>query len=110
MYHTGYGGDTDPRAEIEAEEAERLERQQDADQEMAEMTRAGDAAAAAERRGICTHGSSVGYRGGPRSAQQEGLKPSQVRCTKGTSGCAAVFESDEAWHTAMDKAIRRRRR
>jgi hypothetical protein len=50
--------ETGPGMEDEALEAERFE----ADMEMAELTRAGNAMHRAQRAGICTHGSSVGYR------------------------------------------------
>lgn len=92
----------DPWAEIEAEEEERLNRQADADAEMARMEAYGNAMARAQRAGRCTHGSAQGYSGGPRSAQQEGLEPGQLRCA---AGCGAVFASDDAWLAAMDKAV-----
>lgn len=95
--------DDDPAAENEAIWLGRL----DADIEMAEMTAVGDAIAAAEKRGICTHGSAAGYMNPPASQAQVGLKPGQLRCTKGTSGCRRVFASDADWYAAMDEAIGR---
>ena len=87
-----------PGADDEALDAQRL----DADMEQAAMERAGNAIARARKAGRCTHGSVQGYRGGPRSAQQEGLKPGQLRCT---DTCGTVFGSDEEWYAAMDEAV-----
>jgi hypothetical protein len=98
---------TDHWAEVEAEEDERRERQHDAADEMAEGARIGNAIARAERRGICTHGSAVSYRKPPAHPEQEGLKPGQLRCTKGTGGCTRVFDSDADWYRAMDDAVGR---
>jgi hypothetical protein len=98
---------TDHWAEVEAEIEEIADRRAAADAEMAEMTRQGNAIGRAERAGICTHGSAVGYGGGPRRPEQEGLKIGQLRCTKGTGGCTAVFGSDEEWYIAMDQAVGR---
>jgi hypothetical protein len=96
-WYDGDGGAADDEA---------LENQRhDADIEQYEMELAGAAIAAAERRGVCTHGSAVGYRGGPRSAQQQGLRPGQLRCTKGTGGCSRVFADDDDWFAAMDAAV-----
>ncbi len=92
MFEDDYG------AEMEAIEAERL----DADMEQAEMVRRGNAVAAAERAGRCTHGSTVGYRKPAFYPEQEGLQPGQSRCT---SGCKRVFSSAEDWYAAMDEAI-----
>ena len=86
-----------PGADDEALETQRL----DADLEQAQMERAGNAIARARRAGRCPHQSAQGYSGGPRSAQQEGLKPGQLRCT---DTCGAVFGSDEEWYTAMIEA------
>jgi len=97
-----YEDGTDPWAEIEAEEDERRERQQAADAEMAGGAAYSAAAARAEQRGACVHWSSVGYSGGPRSAQQEGLQVGQVRCT---DGCGRVFAGNDEWLAAMDAAV-----
>jgi hypothetical protein len=94
--------DDDYGAEMEAIEAERL----DADIEQAQMTAVGNAIYRAEQRGICTHGSVTGYINPPVYPEQAGLKPGQMICTKGTAGCARVFNSDEEWYAAMDEAIR----
>jgi hypothetical protein len=98
---------TDHWAEVEAAEDERRDRAAAADAEMAAGARLGNAIGRAERAGICTHGSAVGYSGGERRAEQEGLKIGQLRCTKGTGGCTAVFGSDEEWYIAMDQAVGR---
>lgn len=90
--------DEDPWADVEAVETAR----RDADMEMAEMDRIGNATAAAQRAGRCTHGSAQGYPGGPRTPQQEGLAPGQLRCT---AGCGAVFADDEDWYGATDEAL-----
>jgi hypothetical protein len=90
----------DPWAEEEAAETARF----DADLEMAEMNRAGDALHAAMSRGVCCHTSAQGYSGGPRSAAQEGLRAGEVRCAV-PNGCGRVFADDEAWLDAMDAAI-----
>ena len=90
--------DEDPWAEHEAMETERM----DADLEMAELAAAGNAVAAARRADRCPHQSSVGYSGGPRSVQQEGMKRGQVRCT---DKCGQTFGSDEEWYEAMEEAI-----
>jgi len=91
--------DDDPWADAEAIETAR----RDVDLETAEMDRVGDATAAAQRAGRCTHGSAQGYTGGPRwAAAQEGLKWGQLRCT---AGCAAVFADDDGWHASIDEAI-----
>lgn len=88
----------DPWMEHEAMETERM----DADMEMAEMAAAGDAVYAARKAGRCPHQGAVGYGGGPRSAQQEGLKIGQLRCT---DKCGRVFGSDEEWYEAMEEAM-----
>jgi len=90
--------DDDYGAEMEAIEAERL----DADIEQYEMERRGNAIAAAERAGRCTHGRTVGYRSPPCYPEQEGLQPGQSRCT---SGCERVFGSGEEWLAAIDEAV-----
>ncbi|MEV0236825.1 hypothetical protein [Nonomuraea sp. NPDC050786] len=74
----------------------------DADLEQAAMEREGNRLAALRRRGICTHGSVVGYVGKVIYPEQEGLKPGQSRCTEGTNGCKRVFNSDEEWVAAME--------
>jgi len=74
----------------------------DADIEQWEMDQVGRAVAAAHRAGRCTHGSAVGYSVKRYYPEQEGLRPGQSRCR---SGCKAVFDSDEAWHAAMNEAI-----
>jgi hypothetical protein len=79
------------------------EARREADAEQAELEAAGVAIARARARGVCTHGSVVGYRNPPFYPEQEGLQPGQLRCT---DGCGAVFDSDEAWSLAMDEAIR----
>ena len=93
--------DDDFGAEMEAIQAERW----DADIEQAQMEAVGNAIAAAERRGICTHGSVTGYKNPPVYPEQVGLKPGQMICTKGTGGCKRVFDSDEDWWAAMDEAV-----
>lgn len=93
--------DDDPWADVEAQESERF----DADMQMAEMTAVGNAMHRAQKRGICTHGSVVGYRVPACYPEQAGLKPGQSRCTEGTGGCDRVFESDEDWYAAMDAAL-----
>ena len=93
-----YRYDEDPWADVEALENERFE----ADLEQAEMVRAGNAFAAAQRAGRCTHGSSVSYRSPVVYPEQEGLRPGQSRCT---AGCKRVFESDEDWHAAIAAAV-----
>lgn len=94
--------DDDPGVEQEALELERL----DVDLEMAELAAAGDAVAAARKAGRCPHQGAAGYSGGPRSAQQEGLKIGQLRCIDdGRMGCGQVFGSDEEWYAAMDAAM-----
>lgn len=92
--------DEDPWADVEALETER----RDADIEMAEMAQAGNAIHAARKRGVCCHQGTVGYSSKPCYAEQEGLKPGQMRCT---DGCQRVFESDEDWYAAMDEAVGR---
>lgn len=92
-----YYGDYDPWAEQEALENERME----ADMEQAEMERFGNAIAAAERAGRCTHGSTVGYREPPVYPEQVGLKPGQSRC----NDCKRVFESDDDWMAAINEAV-----
>jgi len=82
--------------EVEAEFEEIADRRAAADAEMAEMDEQGDAIARAERAGICTHGSV-----------SAGPKTGQLRCTKNTGGCAAVFDSDDEWYRAMDAAVGR---
>jgi hypothetical protein len=94
--------DTDSGMELEAELEELQARREDADAEMAAGAAYGNAAARAERRGACVHWSSVGYSGGLRSAQQEGLEIGQVRCT---DKCGRVFASDDEWQAAMDRAV-----
>lgn len=102
---TRYYEDTDPGMEREAEEEERMQRRADADAEMAEMTRVGNMVARAHAAGRCTHGSAAGYINPPVYPEQVGLEPGQLACT---AGCGAVFDSDEEWLEAMDKAIRGR--
>jgi hypothetical protein len=92
--------DEDPWAEQEAGELAGF----DADLEMGELAAAGDAVAAARRAGRCPHQSSVGYSGGQRSAQQEGMKRGQVRCT---DGCGRTFGADDEWWAAMEEAMYR---
>lgn len=98
-------GDEDPWAEEEAAQAERMDAAMAADEEIAEMEAAGNAIAAARRAGKCAHQGAVGYSGGERTAQQEGLKPGQLRCNDGGKGCGRVFGSDEGWYEAMDEAM-----
>ena len=70
------------------------------------MAAVGNAIHAARKAGRCCHQSAQGYRGGPRSAQQEGLTPGQLRCTDGGGfGCGAIFASDDDWADAMEEAI-----
>jgi hypothetical protein len=84
-------------------EAEAIETEQrDADIEQYEMEQVGNAIYRAEQRGICTHGSAVGYLPDPVYPEQEELKPGELKCTK---GCGRVFENDAAWYDAMDAAI-----
>lgn len=90
--------DDDFGSEMEAIEQERF----DADVLQAEMNRRGNHLAALEKRGICTHSSAAGYRNPPIYPEQKGLKPGQLRCTKGTNGCKRVFDSDEDWHAEME--------
>lgn len=90
--------DTDPWADVEALETQRF----DADLEMAEMARQGNAIAAARKAGRCAHQSAVGYRNPPVYPEQAGLKPGQSRCT---DGCGTVFASDDDWYAAMDAAV-----
>ena len=71
---------------------------QDADIEQAEFEAEGRRLAALKRRGVCTHGSAVGFSGTVTYPEQEGLKVGQMRCT---DGCGRVFESDEAWMEAV---------
>lgn len=100
-----YGGDTDPWMEFEAEEDERMERRAAADAEMAQMERYGRAVARAEAAGRCCHGSAVGYLAEPVYPEQAGLQPGQSRCT---AGCGELFNSDEEWLAARDRAVRGR--
>jgi hypothetical protein len=104
---TSYYDDTDPSAEREAEDDERFWRTADADAEMRAMTRAANAAERARKRGICTHGSAVGYLNPPVYPEQEGLQPGEKRCTEHTAGCTRVFTSDEDWCIAMNEATGR---
>lgn len=83
--------------DLEALELERF----DADLEMAELTAAGDAAAAARAAGRCAHGSAVGYLPVPVYPEQVDLKPGQLRCTE---GCQRVFADDDEWYGAMADA------
>ena len=96
MYDDDYG------YEQEAIEAERL----DADLLQAQYTREANRAEAMRKRGICQHSSAVGYlpEGKQYYPEQAGLKPGQSRCTEGTNGCTAVFDSDEGWATARHAA------
>ncbi|SEU46760.1 hypothetical protein [Nonomuraea wenchangensis] len=84
--------------EMEAIEDER----RNADLEQAQMEREGNRLAALRRRGICTHGSVVGYVGKVIYPEQEGLQPGQSRCTEGTGGCKRIFNSDAEWYAAQD--------
>ena len=93
-----YGWDTDPWMEIEALETERFE----ADMLQAEMEAEGRRYARAQKAGVCTHGSTVGYLAQPVYPEQEGLKPGQSKCT---AGCGEVFDSDEAWQQAIAASI-----
>lgn len=97
-----YRDDEDPWMEQEAAELASV----DADLEMAELAAAGDAVSRARKAGRCPHQGAAGYSGGPRSAQQEGLKIGQLRCIDdGQMGCGQIFESDEDWYAAMDEAM-----
>lgn len=89
--------DEDPWADDEAAELGRL----DTDLEMAGMRAAGNAVAAARKAGRCPHQGAAGYLAG----EDRGLKPGQLRCNDNGQGCGAVWDSDEDWYTAMDKAI-----
>jgi hypothetical protein len=93
--------DEDPWADVEALENERHE----ADHQQAEMTAVGNAIHRAEKAGICTHGSTVGYLRPAVYPEQNELAPGQSMCTKGTGGCRRIFESDADWYAAMDAAI-----
>lgn len=95
MIYDDYGTD------VEAIEDQR----RDADMQMAEMQRVGNAIDAARKAGHCTHQSVVGYAGQVYYPEQEGLQPGQVACTEHVNGCKAVFESDDAWFEAMKNAI-----
>lgn len=77
---------------------------QDADIQMAEMEAVGNRFHYWQRRGVCQHGSAAGYLADPCYPEQIGLKPGQVACTEHTSGCNAVFDSDDEWYEAMDAA------
>lgn len=94
MYHHY---DPSPCDDVEAVEAARL----DADLEMAEMDRVGDAVAAAERAGVCHHSSAVRYRSPVAYDDQIGLRPGQLRCRY----CQQVFASDQDWLQAMDEVL-----
>lgn len=95
--------DTDPWMEVEAAETARM----DADLELADMVATGNAMDAARRRGICCHGSTVGYLppGQQCYPEQAGLKKGQQACTEHTGGCTAVFEGNDHWIAAMDAAL-----
>lgn len=79
-----------------------LDERFEADLLQAELERGGRAMGRARRRGICSHGSVVGYVGTVIYPEQEGLKPGQSRCT---AGCGRVFDSDEEWLAAMHEVI-----
>jgi hypothetical protein len=90
--------DDDWGYEMEAIEAEH----HDADLEQAQMEAVGNHLYALRQRGICTHGSTVGYVGKVIYPEQEGLEPGQSRCTEGAGGCERVFDSDEEWVAARE--------
>jgi hypothetical protein len=73
----------------------------DADIEMAEMAAIGAAINSAHRRGVCTHGSAVGYHVKLYYPEQHGLRPGQLRCRV----CKEIFADDEDWHAAIDEAL-----
>lgn len=74
----------------------------DVDLEMAEMDAVGNATHRAQKAGVCTHtGGAVAYRSPPVYAEQEGLKPGQIRCV----GCKQVYESEDDFQQAIAAAI-----
>lgn len=95
--------DTDPWMEVEALENERAE----ADHQQAQMEAAGNAMHRAQQRGICTHGSVVGYLRPAVYPEQNELKPGESMCTEHTGGCRRIFTSDAEWYAAMDEAVGR---
>jgi len=52
--------------------------------------------------GVCIHSSAVGVSesGEIYYREQVGLKRGQMACTEHTGGCAAVFDTEDAWHDA----------
>lgn len=77
---------------------------QDADIEMAEMTREANRLARLEAQGICTHQGVQGrgdgkgpLPGGFYREEQRDIPVGHLKC----HGCGELFESDEAWYAAM---------
>jgi hypothetical protein len=76
---------------------------QDADFEQREMEELGNQIAALERKGICTHGHTVGLGadGVAHYPEAEGLVGQQRKC----SDCGEVFADDDDWNDARNEVL-----